>query len=136
MEALGVGAGLAALGFWGFVGAAVLGGVWDGIRKREAQHETLRRIIESGQPIDPDLTNSLLSVTGDNKDVVQELKIAAMIMFGVAAGLFVLGIFMAEFLDERLMFIALGVGPLVGFIGAGLLAASKVVSTGNRDDVA
>jgi hypothetical protein len=48
----GIGGGLAALAFWGFVAAVVVGGMWYAIREREAQHETLRRIIESGQPVD------------------------------------------------------------------------------------
>jgi len=52
MEDLGIGAGLAALGFWGFVAVAVVAGIWDNIRKRDAQHETVRRLIESGQSAD------------------------------------------------------------------------------------
>ena len=47
-----LGAGLAALAFWGFVAVCVVAGIWEGIRKREARHETLRRLIESGQTVD------------------------------------------------------------------------------------
>ena len=50
MEGISVSEGLAALGFWTFIAAIIVAGIWDGIRKREAQHETLRRMIESGQP--------------------------------------------------------------------------------------
>ena len=49
---IGIGIGLAALAFWGFIAVVVAVTVWDGIRKREAQHETLRRLIKSGQPLD------------------------------------------------------------------------------------
>ena len=48
----GIGGGLAALAFWGFIGSIVVAGIWYGIREREAQHETFRRVIESGQPVD------------------------------------------------------------------------------------
>ena len=41
MESIGV--GLGALGFWGFIAAVVVASYWDGIRKRESQHETIRR---------------------------------------------------------------------------------------------
>ena len=51
MEAISLGAGLAALGFWLFIAVVVIGGIWDGARKREAKHESLRRIIESGQQV-------------------------------------------------------------------------------------
>lgn len=67
MEDLGLGAGLAALAFWGFIAVAVLAAVWDGIRKRDAQHETMRRLIESGQPIDQKMMKklSLVSDSGE-----------------------------------------------------------------------
>ena len=56
----GLGAGLAAFGFWMFVAAIVVAGIWYDIAKRRAQHETLRRLIESGQTIDPELLDKLL----------------------------------------------------------------------------
>ena len=52
--------GLAAFGFWMFVAAAVIAGVWDGVRKREAEHETLRRMIESGKQPDSEMIDKLL----------------------------------------------------------------------------
>ena len=51
------GAGLGAMGFWLFIAAAVLGGIWDGIKKRETQHETLRRMLASDQPIDEEMVD-------------------------------------------------------------------------------
>ena len=44
----GLGAGLAAPAFWGFIAAVVGGGIWYAVREKEAQHETLRRMIDSG----------------------------------------------------------------------------------------
>ena len=49
---VGIGAGLAALAFWGFIAAVVVAYYWDSIRKRDAQHETVRRALESGQQLD------------------------------------------------------------------------------------
>ena len=52
--------GLAALGFWLFVAAAAVAGIWDGVRRRDAEHETLRRMIESGKQPSPELVDKLL----------------------------------------------------------------------------
>jgi hypothetical protein len=43
-----MGAELGAFGFWLFIAAVIVAGVWYGICEREAQHETLRRLIDSG----------------------------------------------------------------------------------------
>ena len=63
-----IGAGLAILAFWGFIAsvsvAGIVAAIWDGIRKREAQHETVRRLIESDQTIDHELVDKLLSRAG------------------------------------------------------------------------
>ena len=108
--------GLASFGFWMFVAAAAVGGIWDGVRKREAEHETLRRIIESGKPIDEALIDQIM---GNNKRPDQDLKIAGLIVICVAPGLVVLGYFVGAF--EELI----GVAGLVAFVGIGLLSAAK-----------
>ena len=73
MEDIGTGAGLAALGFWLFVASAVATGVYNSIRKRDAQHETLRRVIESGQTVDQELAEKLLSRTDLDSDMIPEI---------------------------------------------------------------
>ena len=55
MQDFGLGAGLAALAFWGFISSVVVAGIWYAVREREAQHETVRRLVESGQSIDSEL---------------------------------------------------------------------------------
>ena len=42
-----LGGGLAALAFWGFIASVVLGGIWYAVREKDAQHETLRKMIDS-----------------------------------------------------------------------------------------
>ncbi|MCB1684553.1 MAG: hypothetical protein R3E82_11315 [Pseudomonadales bacterium] len=97
----GLGAGLAALGFWLFIAAVVIAGLWDGIRKREAQHETLRRLMESGQPVDHALIDKILG--GERKQIGRELKIGAMITLACAPGLALLGWFLSLLSEEALM---------------------------------
>lgn len=126
MENIGTGAGLAAIGFWLFVAIVVVGGIWDSARKRDAQHETLRRMMESDKPIDPEVMNQVLSVTGksgaDSKDLVASLKLAGVLMLFIAPGLTLLGWATGAFIP------LLGVSALVLCIAGGLLAGAKAVA--------
>ncbi len=124
MEHLGNTAGYAALGFWIFIAVVVASGVWDGIRKRESQHETLRRIIESGQSIDDELVNKLIELTGGNKDTERDFRIAATILIFIAPGLAVFGWVMGIFLAEQLTWVMLAVAALLVFVAAGLYGAA------------
>ena len=128
MGSIGTGAGLAAMGFWLFIAIVATGGVWDKIRKRDAQHETLRRAIESGQSIDDALTDKLLIMGGDSKDLDRDLKVGGLITLCLAPGLALMGWIMSLTLAEELFVILLGVAALLAFISAGLLLASAVVN--------
>ena len=122
--------GLAAFGFWMFVAAAAVAGIWDGVRKREAEHETLRRIIEAGKQPDPETIDKLL---GHKKEPARDLKVAGLIVSFVAPGLAVMGWFISFASKEALMPL-LGVALLVAFVGAGLLTAAKFLERANRGD--
>lgn len=124
----GFGAGLAALAFWGFIASCVVGGIWYGIREKETQHETLRRIIESGQPVDEELVDKIL---GGDKAVHRDLKIAGYITLSTAPGLVILGWFLSNVSDKVLMPL-LGVAGLVACVGIGLLVAAKVAERSYR----
>ena len=119
--------GLAAFGFWLFIGAAVVSGVWDSIRKREAQHETLRRMIEAGKQPDQQLVNKLL---GTDKDTSRDLTTAGLITFFVAPGLALMG----YLIDESAFMPLLGVAGLVAFVGIGLLIAAQFAKRSERED--
>ncbi len=121
MENLGVGVGLVVIGFWMFIAAAVAAGTWDSIRKREAQHETLRRIIESGQPMDHALMNKLL---GSDERPDRGLKIAGLILLFIAPGLALFG-WVISMLNSEALLPILGAAGLVGFVSIGLLVAGK-----------
>lgn len=127
METMGT--GLAALAFWGFIAACVIGGIWDGIRKREARHETLRRLIESGQEIDPEAIDKLLN---GNRDLARDLRYSAYIVWSLSPGLAALGWFLSLGSPEA-FYPLLGVSVLVAFLGTGLFAASRIVERDDKD---
>lgn len=126
----GLGAGLGALAFWGFLSVVVGGGIWYGLRERQAQHETLRRIIESGQPIDEALVDRVL---GRNERVDRDLKIAGLIVIMLAPGLAVLAWFIGQLSAAWLMPL-LGVAALTAFVGIGLLVAANFAARSYRND--
>ena len=93
MDHIGLGAGLAALAFWGFIAAVSVAGIWDGVRKREAQHETLRRLAESGQPIDKEVMDKLLMLnSGRYKRYDVDFKVTALWILPVSVGLAVMAL--------------------------------------------
>jgi len=54
-----LGAGLAALGFWLFMAAVVVVGVWATVRKRAIQKELVQRMLESGQKLDQEMLDRI-----------------------------------------------------------------------------
>jgi len=126
----GIGEGLAALAFWGFIAAVVVAGVWYGIRERQAQHETLRRIIDSGQAVDPALVDQVL---GGGRRTDRGLKIAGLIVIFVAPGLAVLAWFVGQ-LSEPWLMPLLGAAALVAFVGIGLLVAARFAERSYREN--
>lgn len=134
MQGFTLGAGLAALAFWGFIAAVVVSGVWFDIRKREAQHETVRRIIESGKPIDDELMDKLLSLgSGKAERLDRGFKITGFIMIPASVGLALFGLIMGtQFPDTELPL--LGAAALVGCIGLGFLVLAQIVKRWYMED--
>ena len=125
----GLGAGLVALAFWGFIAAVVVAGIWYGIRERQAQHETLRHMIDSGKPIDQALMDKVL---GGDRQVHRDLRIGGLIVLCAAPGMALLGWFISRIAEPALMPL-LGVATLMVFVGIGLLAASRAAEKASRD---
>ena len=124
----GLAAGLGAFGFWTFIAAVVVGGMWYDIRRREAQQETIRRMIDSGQPIDEGLADKLLSTGGGNaKSMERDLMIGALIVLFIAPGLAAFGLILG-WQHPGALAPLLGAAVLVGFVGLGLFAAAKIVA--------
>ncbi len=126
-------AGLAALGFWLFLAAVVVAGIWFDARKRESQQETLRRVVESGQQLDVAVIDRMLAASGDSERPDRDLKVAGIIMMFVAPGLSVLGWVLGRF-NDKIFELMIGVGLLVLIIGIGLYVAGKMTERWQRQD--
>lgn len=126
----GFGFGLAAFAFWGFIASCVVGGIWYAVREKEAQHETLRRIIESGKDVDVDVIERVMSDGGKTET---DLKVGGYITMSVAPGLALLGWVLKSAADNDEVFtILLGVAGLVFFVAIGLLVAANVVERSEK----
>jgi hypothetical protein len=128
MQEFSLGAGLAALAFWGFVAAVIVAGIWYDIRKREAQHETLRRLVESGKPLDQQLVDKLLSLSGSKAARPdRDFQITGFILLPAAAGLAILALVLGmQFPEWQLPL--LGVAALVACVGLGFLGAARMAA--------
>jgi|TARA_Y100000310_G_scaffold214131_1_gene215102 hypothetical protein len=126
MENIGLGAGLAALAFWGFVAAVAVASYWDTIRKREAQHETVRRLVESGQPIDQELMDKLLLLSdGGSQRHDRDFQLTGMWLLPVAVGMAVFALILGSQHTQALGAL-LGVAGLLACMGIGCLLAARV----------
>lgn len=134
MESVGLGAGLASIAFWGFLSVAVVAGIWDSIRKRETQHETVRRMIESGQPLNQELIDKLVSASsGGKRRLDRDFMLAALYTLPSAVGMAAFGWIMGSQYpqtDGPLM----GVAALLGCLGVGFWLASKLVAHWYEED--
>ena len=126
-----IGAGLSSFAFWGFVAAMVVAGTWDGVKKRDAQHETLRRMIESGKPVDEGLMKRLM--IGEPKRPDRDLAVSTIIMLSIAAGLVVFAGLTSGSIGQASA-ILMGVAALVAGIGVGLGLAAALMRWTRSDD--
>jgi hypothetical protein len=134
MQNFTLGAGLASLAFWGFIAAVVVAGIWYDIRKKESQQETIRRLFESGQPIDDKLIDKLVARNENGMERPDRTYLlAGLIVFAAGIGLAIFGLVLGMVYPETKLTL-LGVSALVGCIGLGLLAAAKLASRWYKDD--
>lgn len=127
----GAAAGLGALGFWIFIAAIVVAGIWYDVRRKESQQETLRRVVESGREIDPEIIDRLMGVS-DSEETERDLKVSALIVLAVAPGMFILSLFLG-FISPEARVAVMGASVLVAFIGAGLWLAASLVRRSNTE---
>ncbi len=128
-------AGLGALGFWLFLAAIIVASIWFDAKKREAQQETLRRIVESGQQIDAAVVDKLLAAGGGQERKDRDLKIGGIITMSVGPGLYLFGYFMSRF-EAKMLDLMTGVALLVFLVGAGIFIAGKLYEYWYRTDQA
>ena len=127
----GAAAELGALGFWIFIAAIVVAGIWYDVRRKESQQETLRRVVESGREIDPEIIDRLMGVS-DSEETERDLKVSALIVLAVAPGMFILSLFLG-FISPEARVAVMGASVLVAFIGAGLWLAARLVRRSNTE---
>jgi len=134
MQGFSLGGGLAALAFWGFLASIIVAGIWYDIRKREAQQETIRRLLESGQPIDDALMDKVFSLGGAKQERLdRHFKLVGLILLPTAVGLALLGLVLGM-QDIGAKLPLLGVAALVACIGFGFLAASRMAARWYAED--
>ena len=127
-----VAASIGAFGFWLFLAVVVGGGMWFDARKKESEQETLRRLVESGQRIDPALVDKMLRTTG-NEHTDRDLKVGGIITLFAGFGLVVLGWFLGK-LNAEIFGVMLGVSGMVAMVGIGLLLAGAYSARTSRND--
>lgn len=131
MNELGLGAGLSAIAFWGFVAAVVVAALWYYRGKYEAQQETMRRMLESNKPVDQALAEKLLAAnTSGNQFLDRDLMVGGIIVLSVAPGIAVLG-WALSLLSPGVILPLLGTAAILVSIGVGLLVAAKVAKRYN-----
>lgn len=134
MQSFSLGAGLAALAFWGFIASVVVAGIWYDIRKKEAQQETIRRLFESGQNIDDAKMDKLLSIGADKTDRLDRaFSITGMILLPAAIGLAVLGKVLGIQVPEAYLPL-MGAAGLVACLGIGFFIAATVAKRWYMED--
>jgi hypothetical protein len=123
---------MAAFAFWAFIASCVVGGIWYSIREKQAQHETLRKISESGKDVDAEVIERVMN-DGSRRDKSEgELKVAGYITMSAAPGLVLLDYFVELASgNEKVFTILLGVAGLVFFVSIGLLVSAKVMERSN-----
>ena len=80
---------IGALGFWLFVAALVVGGMWKESRQQAEKHETLRRIVEKTGVIDEARLKELFNPADESNPGVsyRGLRIAGTIIMFAGAGM-------------------------------------------------
>ncbi len=134
MQEFSTGAGLSAIGFWLFIAAVIGFGVWDGIRKRDAKHETLRRVAESGRDLDVKTIDKIMG-EDKNKNAVRDLRVAGLITLFVTPGLALFGWIMS-LMSEEVLYPMLGASAIVGCVTIGLFVAARYLERVEREDSA
>lgn len=133
VDSVGLGAGLVVLSFWLFIAAVSVAGIWDGAKKREQEHETLRRILESNRDLDTDTLDKLMSLVGGSGRPDRDFKVAAMWILPISPGVAVLGYFISRVAEEA-FYPLMGVAGILAIMGIGFWIAGNVTASWYRAD--
>ena len=108
------------IAFFAMIAAIVLGPKWIRSRDRQRLLDTVRVAYERGQPVPPDLIESLQEEPVKVGSPDRDLR-AGIILIGVSLAFLTLGSVIAEVSGDREAIIVAAVGAFPGFIGLGHL---------------
>lgn len=118
-----------ALGFWMFVAALVVSGVWKETRQQAEKHETLRRLVEKTGTIDEARLKELFSAAPGEETRpgrgYRALRITGTIIMFVAAGLAIVFGTIGIMFDERHAVAALAIAAATAVAGLGVFFSSR-----------
>lgn len=125
---------LVPLGFFAFLAAIILVPGYYKQKNRERLHETLRIAYERGQPVPPELIDSLQTDQQVEFRSTPERDLRrAVVLIGVALGLCAMGAILYNIAGYETMFSLMAGGAIPGFIGLGYLFL--YLSRRNRTEV-
>lgn len=130
MDTGGLAAGIGVAAFWLFIAAVSVAGIWSDQRNKQEKQRTIREMMARSGDLNQDAVDRLVAIVeGDRRADAQSTKdglaIAYRILFGIAPGLLLLGLFVGEFV--KLM----GVAALVACVGGGLMFAAQGIRVDN-----
>jgi hypothetical protein len=125
-----LGVGLTGVAFWAFLAAVVVAETWAKAKNRAADREMLRRLIESGKPIDQSLLDQVLGERKERPD--RGLKIGGIIVLSLAPGMVIFGLMLGQ--NDAEIHPMIGIGGLLACLGVGLLVASVVARKSLEED--
>ena len=89
-------------------------------RDRARLHETMRIAIERGEPMPPELIESLQKGWRSSPSAYRDLR-RAVIFIGIGLGLIAMGVALGQFAGPEAMYGTMSAGMIPGFIGLGFL---------------
>jgi len=124
MDTGGFAAGMGVAAFWLFIAAVSVAGIWSDQRNKQEKQRTIREMLARSGDLNQEAADRLLAMLeGDRRAEAQSTKdglsIAYRILFGIAPGLLLLGLFVGEFMK------LVGVAALVACVGGGLMFAAQ-----------
>lgn len=138
------------LGFWVFLAAIIVGGMWKEYRLQAEKHETLRRIVEKTGTIDELKLKELFSEdSGENSkpgDGYRTARVFGTIVMFVGAGIATFVLVAASlgksfgqmemFIDLDGLFAMLGVSAGIAVLGLGIFLSSRFTKppAGSRNE--